>query len=171
MRKLAILFFLTVLSIGASAQAPVVRFSSFYDGYWGEWHGGDRYKATGTYNDFVVYHEYNHPSKYYYKIKFNVPNANNGEIPKKEKKRRLKNNEWYEYEGTIEFYLNENYSLVEHWIEGFGKIGNNVPYRNGGKYNILKTYPCTIKIAPYKDSPRTYNVYFDKFGIAFIINS
>jgi len=161
---------MSLLSFVVYSQAPIVEFGSYYDSYWGEWHGGDNYKAKGTYNDFVAYWYINHPSEYYFKLTFNVPNAINGEVPKKERKRRLKNNQWYEYEGTIEFYLNDNISTVKQWVMNFGKIGRGYPYRNIGN-NIRIEYPCKIRIAPYKDNPRTYNIFFDKFGIAFIINS
>ena len=152
------------------AQAPIIEFSGFYDGYWGEWHGGDNYLAKGTYNDFIAYKSGIHPSEYYFKLKFNVTDAVNGEIPKKERKRRLKNKEWYEYEGTIEFYLNEKFSTLKSWVVDFGRMGWSFPRRNQNGTTKIEV-PCKIRIAPYKDKPRVYNVWFDNFGIAFIINS
>lgn len=162
MRKLAILFFMTVLSIGAYAQMPIEGVSSYIKGYWGEWR--EAYPpmlANGKYDNIVLYPKGNHPSDYCVHL---IIEGFNGKIDKKEKKRRIKNDESYQYNGTIEIYLANTAPNLLDWVKSFGGITTpNSTYQG----IIKKSYPAIIKIKPYKENPELYMVYFENLGIAF----
>ncbi len=177
MKRLAFLSYMTDFSIGAFAQNGLTNANCFYDGFWGEWFNTQswnghyskcHYKAIGKYNDFIVYRDVNHPSEYYFKLSFNETDAVSGIVSlHKTRNKRLKDNENYKYEGTIEFYLDDKTSNAKEWVKVFAK-NENQPYRSNR--NIRKNYQCTVYIAPYKDNPREYIVAFNELAIGFTID-
>lgn len=85
-------------------------------------------------------------------------------IDKKERKRHLKNNEWYHYSGTVEYYVNDAYPTAEDLAKDCCLV---IPNPRTDKSPCVKRQAkCTIKIAPYKKSPEVWNIYFDDIGIA-----
>lgn len=161
MRKLALLFFMTLLSIGAYAQIPIKGISSYIQGYWGEWKDClPSMLANGNYANLVLYTHGNHPSDFCVHITIdNFP----AKIDKKEKKRRIKKDESYQYNGTIEFYISETAPTIKDWVKSFGIMTPNPQFKNAHKVS----YPAIIIIKPYKDNPELYMVYFENLGIAF----
>ena len=80
-------------------------------------------------------------------------------------KNHLKNNLWYEYSGTVEYYVTEDYPTIESVLRTF-----DFPYFNcNSGYNgnpcVKRTAKATIKIAPYKKRPKVYNIYFDNVAV------
>jgi hypothetical protein len=66
----------------------------------------------------------------------------------------LKNNLWYEFSGTIECC--------------FSSVPENAIYLDASqsaRYNKPSIKMATIKIAPYKNRPECYNIFFDNSGI------
>lgn len=162
MRKLAILFFLTALSIGAYAQIPIEGVSSYIKGYWGEWETAyPPISANGRYDNLVLYPKGNHPSDFCVHLK--IDDFKN-QIDKKEKKRRIKANESYQYNGTIEIYLSDTAPNLTNWVKGFGGISTPTPNYQGAK---KQSFPAIIRIKPYKENPELYMVFFENMGIAF----
>lgn len=154
----------------AFSQAQIGYCSRYIDGYWGDWFPVSSYdtpRVEGTYGNFVIYTG-SHPSRYC--VKVCIHNFND-KIDKKEKKRRIKEELFYEYNGTIEFYLNDydGNTTIEDWVAHWnGRMPAKYSHdRLTGKEAKKVTYPAKINIAPYKDNPTTYNVFFDKYGIAF----
>lgn len=161
MRKLTILFFLTVLSIGTYAQIPIRGVSSYIQGYWGEWKTPlPVLLAKGSFDNIVLYTRGNHPSEFCVHLTIdNFP----AKIDKKEKKRRIKNNESYQYNGTIEFYLSETTENTPFWVRFFGTMTPDASFK--GAYKV--SYPVQIRIKPYKENPELYMVFIENMGIAF----
>lgn len=161
MRKLALLFFMSLISFLASAQIPIRGVSAYIQGYWGEWKDCLPFMlAKGNYANLVLYSEGKHPSDFCVHLKIdNFP----AKIDKKEKKRRIKKDESYQYNGTIEFYLSETNTNVLDWVKSFGIMTSDPSFK--GAYKV--SYPAIIKIKPYKDNPELYMVYFNNMGIAF----
>lgn len=161
MRKLALLFFMTLISFVASAQIPIRGVSSYIQGYWGEWKDCLPFMlANGNYDNLVLYTRGKHPSDFCVHL---VVDKFPAKIDKKEKKRRLKGKESYQYNGSIEFYLSETSASVLDWVKFFGTMTPDSSFK--GAYKV--SYPAIIKISPYKDNPEFYMVYFNNMGIAF----
>lgn len=137
-------------------------YSTNISNLWGDWNTAYHARLNGKYDDLIVTsNSYNHPSEYIARIKLNNFKI---EEDKKERKRRIKANEWYVYEGTITIKVEGEEDLLY-----FVKI-----FPNYGSYHFSreteKTYKATIKIAPYEKSPKTYNIFFEDYGIAISIN-
>lgn len=161
-----------------------VHFSFYYDGYWGKWDLDSGTKIHGNYGGFVIYSDFdNHPSKYFFKFTIN----NYVKPEKKEIKKHLKNNLWWEYQGTVEYYICDLYPTLTDFVKIKYRFlrdfdVNDSEYEK--KLSALKASKmlkgqsftpisfkkvikqATIKIAPYKKVPRVYNIYTDDCGIA-----
>ena len=86
--------------MGAYAQIPIEGVSSYIKGYWGEWQTAyPPISANGRYDNLVLYPKGNHPSDFCVHL---IIDDFKSQIDKKEKKRRIKANESYQYNGTIE---------------------------------------------------------------------
>ncbi|SEA26845.1 hypothetical protein SAMN04487851_10484 [Prevotella sp. tc2-28] len=168
---LTLLLFLASLSISAQ-----IRVCAYYDGYWGEWEDGavggflfgmpDTYgnlpyfKIYGNYSGFCIYYSDSHPSDYTFKFQ-----ANNYVTPdKKTKKAHLKNNIWYEYNGTVEYYVDDDRPTIRDILKNSGFV--HFPALKPSIKNARKrSANATIKIAPYKDHPKIYNIWFEEVGV------
>lgn len=164
MRRFAILFFMLILSVIAYSQSPIEAFCRNIDGYWGEWFFGNHYNAKGKYNDMIIYESNLHPSEYSIRIIID----DYVEIPKKERKRRFKANEYYTYNGTVEFYLDERVSSVNHWLKQCGAYSMPNKYSPNSK-KVAQS--AKIRIAPYKDVPEVYFITFDNGGFAISLRT
>ena len=144
------------------AQIPIRGVSSYINGFWSEWKTPlPLLYAKGNCDNLVLYTKGEHPSDFC--VHLTIKGFQN-KIDKKEKKRRLKENDSYQYNGTIEFYLSETAPTVLNWIKFFGGIMTpNPKYKDAYKVS----YPAIIKIKPYKDYPELYMVFFENMGIAF----
>ena len=174
MRKFLISFFLLVsFTNNASSQ---IKVSAYYDGYWGEWEDGavggffmgkvderlPYLKVYGNYSGFCIYYSDSHPSTYTFKFQIN----NYLTPDKKTRKEHLKNNKWYEYYGTVEYYVNNDRPTIRDILKGetgFVHFPTTKPTYNGAR---KKTASATIKIAPYKEHPQVYNIWFEGIGVA-----
>ena len=134
-------------------------YSILKNGYWGEWENTYSYIAQGSYDEFIIYSSGSHPSTYNFRVKLYSMKL---EKDKNERKRRIKNNESYEYSGLVEYYLDYgNYSKIEKNIILFPQLINS-SFPN----TTLYSSPATIRIAPYKDEPLVYNIFFNNVGVA-----
>lgn len=128
---------------------------SYYNGYWGNWISN--LKNAYFYDDEILFvSPGNHPANYIYKIKFNSNYVDND---KKSRKRHQKDGIWYEYRGTIEIRKDKKMSLAE-WLSGHHRL--NYP----SDYETVR-FPCTIRIKPYKKTPKIINIWFEDYGIGF----
>lgn len=151
----------TMFSLSSFAQLCT---NSFYNGYWGQWKshyseltGTNWFSVYGNYSGFIIYNSYSHPSEYFFKFQIN-----NYTPPTKEDiKFHSKNDIWYEYNGNVEYFINSDYPTIKSAL-----MTHSFPYVENSVENIKRTAYATIKIAPYKDHPKVYNIWFEDVGIA-----
>ncbi len=140
----------------------------YYDGYWGDWHGVSN-KLYGNNSTMIIYVPEYHRS--YYQFKFTIENYY---VPTKdEKKRRLKSKEWYQYNGTVEYYVTDDYPTIKDVFKknAFPSICPAIHRIEAGETPCAKrTAKATIKIEPYKDHPQVYNIWFEDVGFGINLN-
>lgn len=176
MKRFFISAFFFAISLYASAQ---IKVCCYYDGYWSEWEEAylsDLYgrldptipylKIYGNYSGFCTYGNTAHPSTY--SFKFQITNYT---IPdKKTKKEHLKKGKWYEYSGTVEYYVKEDLPTIKDILKResiFGHFPSITPSYGTRKRSVN----ATIQIAPYKDHPRVYNIWFEGVGVGIDIGT
>jgi hypothetical protein len=166
MKKLILFLFLLVsCAIYGQAQVKGLQYCTMVDGYWSAWKYDYIVMLQGKYDEFIIYQSYDHPSDYSIKVKIYGMNM---EVDKKERKRRIKENQWYEYRGSIEYYTNDYHPNVKETLrEQFLPGSFATAAQTGSKIHIR---PATIRIAPYKKRPVTYNILFDGLGIGLSLN-
>lgn len=145
------------------------RYACGYDGYWGKWSEfGSGISFRGYYNSFVIYYSTDHPSEYFFKFTIN----NYYKPDKKEKKYHLKNNIWYSYKGTVEYYVNEKYPTIKDVFKKFGCPSKYFGERYSSRppVKIKRTAQAEIRISPYKKNPNTYNFLFDDVGFGVTLD-
>lgn len=82
---------------------------------------------------------------------------------KKELKEHLKTKEWFEVNGIVEYYVNDICPTAKDVAKrNFFVIPNP---RVDKTPNVRRATSATIKIAPYKNKPEVYNIWFDGIGI------
>ena len=152
-----------IFSIFALPCLGQISTSININGYWGKWSSSNSYVAYGTDAQFIIYDKLRHPSRYDLKVvitNFDFPDA-------KEKRKHLKTGEWYTYEGYIEYQPQFDDSTKEYNLDAFvHSFHAGYCYYNPG----LKKLKAIIKIAPYRKSPQTYNIWFDKYGLGLSFN-
>ena len=167
-RLLAILLF-AIISNAIKAQ---IKTNSWHDGYWGEWKSHTtrynyfpptfEYSLYGGYSGFIIYKKGAHPSEYIFKFE-----ANSYQIPdKKTIKEHYKNNVWYEYSGTVEYYVTESYPTIAAVLRTYGFPYFNCNSGYDGNPCVKRTANATIKIQPYRKHPECYNINFDDVAVA-----
>ena len=180
-----ILFCFTIFGV-ASSYSGDLKFAFYYDGYWGDWTDFSSFKIYGSYNGFSINYFEDHPSEYFFS--FDIDNRT--PPTKDEIKKHRKSNSWWEYTGTVEYYVCDVYPTFKDCIKYFKRPLQkrdieSEEYKN--KLSMLRasylskgktfvpigyrkiTSKATIKIAPYinKDLPfpRVYNLWFDGIGM------
>lgn len=156
-----------------------------YDGYWGDWKSCYQwYRIYGSYNGFLIYVNDEHPSDYFFSFTIDNRTAPS----KKEVKEHFKSKTWWEYQGTVEYYVCDVYPTIKDCFKEFGRPLRKSDLKTteySGKLSVLRatrirqqgsfvaqgvtkrTARATIKIAPYSHKtlkPRVYNIYFDNVG-------
>ena len=157
------------MTIVVNSMNAQIKTSSWYDGYWGEWRSHYKeYKIYGNYSGFIVYKNGDHPSEFIFK--FNINMFDFLEPPKKIKKQMIELNKWYKYPGTVEYYVTESYPTITAVLRTFGFPYFNSNSGSTGNPCVKRTADATIQIAPYKDHPECYNIYFDDVAVAISLN-
>jgi len=174
MKRIFIFLVISAFSIfGASGLSLCVN----VDGYWGKWDNWyNLYTVYGNYGGFCCYwqgrysFESNHPSEWEWR--FTIKNY---QAPtKKEKKEHLKKDIWYEYEGTFEYYITDEDQSIKKMFLEHGRPSVDPAHHKTEKGQmpcVKKTVPATIKIAPYKDHPKTYNIWFEGVGFGISLDN
>ena len=169
MKRLFVIITLTLLAIATKAQ---IRTCAYYDGYWGKWK--DQwlpslfssspekfyYDLYGNESGFIVYNKGDHPSDYVFKFQIN----NYVKPSKQQIKDHYKRNDWYEYNGTVEYFVVESAPTIKEILKKWGfPIYHDWSTRN--EPIAKRVANATIKIAPYKKHPELYNIWFDDVAI------
>ncbi len=163
------IFLVVIVNLFSLSSSAQLCSNAFYNGYWGEWkkqydeYTGSYYKLYGNNSGFIIYHRNSHPSEYVFKFKID-----NYTPPSKETiKYHRKNNIWYEYSGSVEYFINNDYPTIKKALSSY----NCFPQVENKVENIKKTARATIKIAPYKKHPTLYNIWFEDVGFALDLGS
>lgn len=154
-----VIFFLSLFSSSASDIYTCVN----VNGYWSNWvyrsmmvYGRYSSIQIGGYND-----DYRLCEPWDYSFKFTI---NNYHAPtKKELKYHYKNNIWFEYSGTVEYWVNDEYPTIEAVFRNFKWPAIA---QTGKTIRAKRTAKAIIRIAPYKKHPKIYNIIFDNVGFA-----
>lgn len=140
-----------------------------FDNYWSDWRyaDADYLKIEGSYSGFILYTKEDGP--WNYRFKFTIDRYVNPD--KKTKKKHRKENLWYTYTGTVEYYICDDYPSI-YDVFSRHKAASFVPkVLESGRPTKKITSRATIKIAPYKNNPRTYNIWFDNVGLAISLRN
>jgi len=88
---------------------------------------------------------------------------------KNELKEHLRSNLWFEYYGTVEYMVNDNYPTAEALAKSCCFVIPNPRIDNSP--SVMRRTTCRITVAPYeyKKLPSTYNVFFDNIGVGISI--
>lgn len=168
MKKIILIGLSLILSVSYLSAQRSFSMAFNINSMWGKWIPVNNY-ILGDYGDFVIVEsEYTHPSNYLVRI-----TLNNFELAKKsDYKKRKKNNEWYEYSGTIEYFECSDYNTAKTTTMdariksglGFGFLAPSAYDKNLAGFRTIRK-PAIIRIAPYKEKPIIYNIFFENYGI------
>lgn len=176
MKRFVLSLFVILLSISAKA----VGFNFYYDGDWHGWFYQNT-SGTGNWNDFKFFTmaEGYGISNYWLRV-----TVSNPILPdKKEMKKMIKTNQWLEFDGTIEYYICDDYptaydiwSKRDHgWVGGAHRgVGLICHIYEDEKWNKRPTKrvkkSVRIRIAPFKKNVRTYNIFWENVGLGIILD-
>jgi hypothetical protein len=160
--KKFVLILLFVLGVANDSLAQI-SINSYYDGYWGSWRNTSGCSIRGNYSGFIIYASKDHPSQYFFKFQitnYSTPDTNTLKYCRK-------NNEWLKYSGIVEYFVSESYPTIADVLKK-----NHFPSKfDSSKEPVAKrTTNATIKIAPYKNHPKVYNIWFDGIGVGIDLN-
>ena len=103
MKKIFLFFVLSLISTSIFAQ---IKITPYFDGYWGNWNTSS-FKIRGSYSGFMFYNETQGPWDCYFKF-----SIDNYRLPdSKQRKSDYKLGIWYEFTGTVEYYICDDYLL------------------------------------------------------------
>jgi hypothetical protein len=165
MKRLLFIFTLSLV-FNIAYPYPWIKTAIFQNGIWYPWEKGSGVIQSGTYNQFTVHHHTEDPSKFYFRI-----TIDNFYIPdKKTRKEHIKNNEWYEYTGYIEYWIDDEHLNFLSCLPNYDRLLPNAAlpwYKYDGRPSIIKKSPAKIQIQPYEKTPQIYNIWFEGIGYAF----
>jgi hypothetical protein len=159
MKKIFLLFSLFYcVAFNSSAQ---ISGACYYDGYWGEWTDyGNEVKIRGNYDGFIIYSSKEGPWEY--RFKFTI---NNLKFPnKKQRKKDIAADKWYVFTGTVEYYItDDNPSILSLFRKAKRPLFSPAKL-DGGRPTKKITSKAKIRIAPFRNVPEYYNIWFDNVG-------
>lgn len=167
MKRLLLLLSFYLITTFAIQSQTWGSFASYVDGYWSEWrrHYVRLQGEFGMFGSILMYEYGSHPSQFLWKI-----NINYFQIPKKSVLRKYrKQNKWFEYKGTIEYYITDDKPNAKTILKQADYPDVNPAFHDvsrGDMPCVKKTSQAVIRIAPYKDQPKCFNIYFDGVGFA-----
>ena len=153
-------------SIAANSW-PWIKTSLCQNGTWSEWKRASGVVQVGNWDCFTV-QGWLSDRPFYFRVtldNFSMPD-------KKTRNAHIKNQEWYEYSGYIEYWIDdEHLDFISNISEdtSLGYFPNEAVIRSAvyGTPRIIKKSKAIIKIAPFKKRPQTYNIWFENIGYAF----
>ena len=161
------LFIFCFLLFAVNVSYGQIKFSCWFDGYWSSWFdGGTEAKITGNYDGFIIHTASEGPWDYRFRFKID-----NMKFPnKKQRKKDIKANKNYEFYGTVEYYISDDYpSALENYRKN--KRPNFVSARSrNGKPNKKITSKAKILVAPFKNLPEHYSIQFDNVALGIYLN-
>ena len=165
MKKFIFIFsLLFCISFNSSAQ---IRINGYFDGYWATWVNAPEAQIYGSYDGFIIHTKEEGP--WNYRFKFDIDNF---KVPdKKQRKKDIKNDTWYTFTGTVEYYISDdNPSILQNFRNNKGPVFIAAKLKNGRPTKKIRSR-ATIKVAPFKDVPTVYNIWFDNVGVGINLNT
>lgn len=158
---LTFLLLIVVLSTTCMAHAQWKQ-SFSYHGDWSSWQ--NEYGKISHYHDEsgIILKTSGGQTYFSFQISNYTPPS------KKELKEHLKNNQWFEYTGTVEYMVNDQYPTAEALARANRFVIPNPRYDQTP--SVMRRTSCTIRIQPYKKLPANYNIFFDNIGVAIDIS-
>ena len=104
MKKFVFVIFILLNNVfNSSAQ---IYLNAFIDFIWGEWKPiSSEIVIDGNYDGFIIYSKKEGP--WNYRFKFTIDDMT---FPiKKQRKKDIKDGKWYEFEGSVEYYISDDY--------------------------------------------------------------
>lgn len=164
MKRLFLFVVFLVTTNFVMAQFEGFKTCSWHDGFWGDWkmHYHSITKLRGSNSGFAIYSSSDHPSKYVFRFQIDSYTAPD----KKTIKHHFKNNEWYVYSGIAEYYVTDEFPTIDKILKAYEFPYFNCDSGYGYRPCVKRTAKATIKIAPYKEYPKCYNIFFDGVAVA-----
>ncbi|NDV83540.1 hypothetical protein [Bacteroides sp. 51] len=159
--KAKLLLFIVFSLTFTSIYCQQVKRATCIDGIWGEWkeqYGVMVIEDAGL----IIYSKHNHPSDYVFRLQ--LLNYQ-GKANKKDRKRKIKNEQFYEYQGTVELFTFYEDANTNESAKNFTEqsLGHTASKKEAAKKITL---PATIKIQPRRKGSDIYYIFFDSFGMA-----
>lgn len=166
MKRLIITVFITFITISISAQ---IKRCAYFDGYWSDWKFDSQINWTirGSYSGFSIYPKEAGPWDPWFKFTINnfyMPDA-------KTRKQNVKYGHWYEFTGFVEYYISDDYISAYQLFKSSRGAAFINPKQPDGRPTKKVTSQAKIKIAPYKDHPTVYNIWYDNVGLGIDLNN
>lgn len=179
--KRIISLILLLVPFVCNAKTPTLKTCANVHGYWTQWQTRNiYYSLLGTSSDELrMMIRYNTSTGSFIGMEFRKSYSNEWDwcfkfemdnyyrTTKKERKAHTKTNQWYEYSGWVEYYVTDDYPTIEKVLEVY-KFPMIEP--KGQTSRAKRRARATIKIAPYKNEPECFNIYFDGVGVGISFN-
>lgn len=156
MRTLLILLLLAISNTVCGQRTFI--YNKQINNYWGEWKNSNSHVLDGEYSNFIIYSSGDHPSKYIMKVKILDMNI---DTDKKVMKERIKSNSWYLFNGIVEYFTYKDSHSFKDIIDSWPFVPNA---QSGSSLESHKV-PAVIKVAPFKNKPKVYNIHIENLGI------
>lgn len=141
-----------------------ISLSANVDGYWGGWKKCNSLTIQGSYGGFIIYDKKDSPWNWMFKFTINgfyIPDSKN-------QKQHRKNGTWYEFKGTVEYYISDSYQSAYEAFKnnkGPGFVDADAIQKKGWPVKKV-TSNAKIRIQPYDNSrPKVYNIWYDNVGL------
>lgn len=156
--SIAILFIATALPERILAQ----RANFCYKGEWSSWKEYPGRTFTNANNTVIALKTQGGQQYFAFSIdNFILPS-------KKELKNHQKNGKFFEYNGTVEYCVNDTYPTAEAIAKACTFVLPNPRYDQTP--TVTRTASARISVAPYKKKPTVFNIWFDNIGIAISVS-
>lgn len=167
-----LMLFIFGMTISVNAQ---VHTCCHFDGYWSDWERADpSVSVYGTWDSYILF-DNESGGKWNPQMKVTVSNLS---FPKKkQRKKDMKDKKWYEFYGTVEYYLPDTvnddgkpttlYDIFKNAKCAYLKdetFLNDLGQDLGVKARKV-TSNATIRIAAFENQPSHYTLWFDKVAV------
>lgn len=140
-------------------------YACYYDGYWSSYKNfSSLWEIYGDWSGFIIYSNLEHPSNYMFKFQIDTTIPPQKEI----NYNKGKEEEWYVCEGTVEYYVTEDYPTIKDILKEYSfpiqrpKSYMSTPIVKRTAKAIIKTWKRPWNA---KKHPKCYNFFFDNVGI------
>lgn len=170
MRKILLSFILLLNIIAISAESNCHSYSASLDGTWDKWKACNWSFSIVHGNEFRFYGANDNPRDYFFTIRYNGTDPTKDEI-----KKHHKNQEWYEYTGTLTYFIDDDFPTAYSVLEKYSWLATKKLHKQNRPI-LTKQVQCRILLSPdtfYKKSRSwTINVFFNDSGkqVAFGIS-